>query len=489
MRWRIGGGAPVAANRNVFYLIACVIFTLGACAPGGAGGGKVVATLTVTEANSTRKVSADGALEAVRQTPVAPLVQGKVETVLVENGETVTAGQELFQIDSADLQAQLDALESGGSSGGGSSSSSSKKSQTQEQSGPSMEEQIAQITKGLTDMQTAVTTQITALETIRKLITEGPLAALAPANDPAWTALNSQIVYQEAQLSTQLQTTALQTQTQLLQIQTGLQGDGLIAQSNAAFAGAIGGAFGGLASAGSGSNPQLTAQQTALERQIRDTTVKAPTGGIVAFASLQSSTGLSALGGGSTAAAAASAAGALGTLHPGALLQAGQTVLSIYDLAAVRLKVGIDEVDITTVKEGQQVEVSVDAFPDAQITGTVSRIDVNPTVSDSGGITYVVKVDIPVDKVPGWRPGMTASADILVDEGGNGVDMPTSAIVPEGDTDYVFLVKNGKAVKTEVTTRKTSTGVVVIGLHPGDVVVTNGASDLKDGDSVSTGAK
>lgn len=460
-----GGARRSVSNRILFAASATVVFVLGACAPPGGASGKAVATLTVTTSNATRKVSADGALEAVRQVPIATTVPGKVSTVSVDNGQSVEVGATLFQLDAADLQAQLDALDSGGGGGGKSRSSSSSSKQ------PNPEEILGGVNTGVDELMLGLNQ---ALDGIQAALTALP----APTNDPANVALRLAIAQQKINL--QYQSTTFKMQQQVY-----MAGQGLVAQSNLAFASALG----GLGGASAASNPQVESQKTQLERQIRDTTVRSPIGGLVAFASLPSGAGAAAALAGSSSAAASSANSA-GQIHPGSQVGAGQTVMSVYDTTGVRVKVGIDEVDVPEVREGQTTAVKVDAFPDADISGRVGRIDVNPTVSDSGGVTYGVRVDVPVDQLPGWRPGMTASVDIQIDEGsGNGVELPTSAIVPEGDTDYVFKVVDGKAVKTAVKTHKTGTGVVVLDLRPGDVVVTNGASDLKDGDKVATGPK
>lgn len=468
MRRREGDERTPVSNRVLFAAAATVVFVLGACGPPGGASGKAVATLTVTEANATRKVSADGALEAVRQVPIATTVPGKVSTVSVDNGQAVEVGQTLFQLDAADLQAQLDALDSGGGGGGGGGSKSRGSSSSQQ---PNPQEIVGGVSTGVDELMVGLNKALDGLE--------AALTALpAPTNDPANVALRLAIAQQKINL--QYQSTTFKMQQQVY-----MSGQVLVAQSNLAFAGALG----GLGGASAGANPQVESQKTQLERQIRDTTVRSPIGGLVAFASLSGGAGAAAALAGSSS-AAASSAGAPGQIHPGSQVAAGQTVMSVYDTTGVRVKVGIDEVDVPEVREGQSTTVKVDAFAGTDITGRVGRIDVNPTVSDSGGVTYGVRVDVPVDQLPGWRPGMTASVDIAVDEGsGNGVELPTSAIVPEGDTDYVFKVVDGKAVKTAVKTRKTGTGVVVLDLRPGDVVVTNGASDLKDGDKVSTGPK
>jgi membrane fusion protein (multidrug efflux system) len=65
--------------------------------------------------------------------------------------------------------------------------------------------------------------------------------------------------------------------------------------------------------------------------------------------------------------------------------------------------------------------------------------------------------------------------------------VPESALVPEGDSQYVFVVNNeDKAIKTEVEVGERKPGLVQItsGLSAGDKVVTEGTLRLRDGSSV-----
>jgi HlyD family secretion protein len=96
------------------------------------------------------------------------------------------------------------------------------------------------------------------------------------------------------------------------------------------------------------------------------------------------------------------------------------------DLTKMELHVNVDEADIGRVKEGQNATFTVDAYPNrtfnAQITQT--RYGAETT---SGVVTYetVLKVD---NNDLSLRPGMTATANIVVTEVKNAVVVPNSAL-------------------------------------------------------------
>jgi HlyD family secretion protein len=82
------------------------------------------------------------------------------------------------------------------------------------------------------------------------------------------------------------------------------------------------------------------------------------------------------------------------------------------DIAKMHISAAVSEADIGQVKTGEEVDFTVDAFPDEVFHGTVSQVRKSPTTT-SNVVTYETIID--VDN-PGQRlfPGMTADASILV---------------------------------------------------------------------------
>jgi membrane fusion protein (multidrug efflux system) len=61
--------------------------------------------------------------------------------------------------------------------------------------------------------------------------------------------------------------------------------------------------------------------------------------------------------------------------------------------------------------------------------------------------------------------------------------IPEQSLVPEGNEKYVFAVRDGKAVRTQVHTGRRRPGEVEIidGLVDGDVVIVEGTQKVRDG--------
>lgn len=100
-------------------------------------------------------------------------------------------------------------------------------------------------------------------------------------------------------------------------------------------------------------------------------------------------------------------------------VEVGQTVVSnmnvanlyvIADLDNMQVIGDVDEADIGQVKVGQEVEFSVDAYPDDKFRGTVTQVRLNPTV-ESNVVTYEVVVNAPNPEHK-LIPGLTANLTI-----------------------------------------------------------------------------
>ena len=96
------------------------------------------------------------------------------------------------------------------------------------------------------------------------------------------------------------------------------------------------------------------------------------------------------------------------------------------DLSKMQVECSVDEADIGKVKEGQTVRFTVDAFPDEKFGGTVTQVRYSPEVSQNV-VTYttIVDVDNPELKL---RPGMTATATIIIGEARDVLRVPNSAL-------------------------------------------------------------
>ncbi len=176
--------------------------------------------------------------------------------------------------------------------------------------------------------------------------------------------------------------------------------------------------------------------------------------------------------------------GADGPVAEGVTVATGQVIATVYDLSAFTARVEVDEIDIVEVERGQAVTVLVDAFPDAEIRGTVANVAIAPTSSPTGGASYAVTVRL--TQVPdevSLRVGLTASAEIEVRRIDAETTVPTAALLRRGGQEVVFVVEDRvvREVPVAVTALGDEAAAVEGELSPGDRVVTTGIESVEDG--------
>lgn len=107
-------------------------------------------------------------------------------------------------------------------------------------------------------------------------------------------------------------------------------------------------------------------------------------------------------------------------------LQAATLFVIAQDLSRLQANITVDEADIGEVNEGQAVQFTVDAFPDRSFEGRVSQVR-QQGVAESGVVSYTVVVE--ADN-PGRAllPGMTANAEIVLEQRENVLRVPNTAL-------------------------------------------------------------
>jgi len=153
----------------------------------------------------------------------------------------------------------------------------------------------------------------------------------------------------------------------------------------------------------------------------------------------------------------------------------------------------LNEIDAAKVKTNQKVTLTFDALPDISITGKVSEVDTVGQASQ-GVVSYGIKIafDNDVEQV---KPGMSVTADIIIEAKPDVLVLPNSAIKSQGGSSYVELVETGadsqlnqqllanvsgmtlpqppKIQQVEVGLSNDLSTEIISGLKEGDIVVTS----------------
>jgi HlyD family secretion protein len=146
----------------------------------------------------------------------------------------------------------------------------------------------------------------------------------------------------------------------------------------------------------------------------------------------------------------------------GTMNNPGTVLLTIADLSVMEVEVEVDETDVIGVALGQAANIRVDAFPETIFPGKVTEIGSSAlqrttgatSTQESKDFKVVVTLDNPSRKL---KPGLSASADIIVAEKKQALGVPISSLVlrdkagadktaPAGakEEEGIYTVENGR---------------------------------------------
>lgn len=124
-------------------------------------------------------------------------------------------------------------------------------------------------------------------------------------------------------------------------------------------------------------------------------------------------------------------------LTPGQMSPTRQPAVVLLDSSTFHMTIGVDELNVSRLEEGQPAEVTVEALPQSAFTGTVRSIAPIAT-AESGVITYDVVIDLAATDAR-LRADMTATATIVVEELDDVLKIPTWAVRVDPDTGQTFV--------------------------------------------------
>lgn len=177
----------------------------------------------------------------------------------------------------------------------------------------------------------------------------------------------------------------------------------------------------------------------------------------------------------------------------GTPVDAGTAILTVVDVSELGLLAEVDETDVLLVEPGVEADVELDAAPGAAYPGTVTAVDLLPTPSARGGVAYRVRLRLEEgswpdgEAAPPPRPGMSAVAHLAVAQATGTLAVPASAILRLDERDVVWVVRDGRATRTEVTLGVEGPELVEVlsGLRAGDQIVVSGADRVSEGEQLS----
>ncbi len=157
-------------------------------------------------------------------------------------------------------------------------------------------------------------------------------------------------------------------------------------------------------------------------------------------------------------------------------------IATIVRTSVLRMRIDVPEQSIGQVKNGQVISLQTSAFPDRNFNGIVTRLAPNLNATSRSLI-----VEAEVENTEGLlKPGQFATVRIAQSAPKPSVMIPASAIKVDGETNKVFIVKDGRAEERIVKTGVLENDLIEIqqGVQENESVAVSNIGQIYDGVSV-----
>lgn len=220
---------------------------------------------------------------------------------------------------------------------------------------------------------------------------------------------------------------------------------------------------------------QIKSKQTAVERQrqtveqaqkrVDDLTIRAPFDGVFStdFASQKTNV--------------------LASYPVGASVKQGDLFGSVTSFDMMTLPIQVDELDLMNIKPGLKAEVTVDAVSGRRFEGEVTQVSTVGTTTN--GVTYYDAIVSVPNKDGLLKYGMTATAEILIQDRQNVLTLPVEALrISRGGVTVTVKKPDGtlqENVQVQIGARSKTAVEITSGLSEGDEVVVPTRQRTADG--------
>ncbi len=156
------------------------------------------------------------------------------------------------------------------------------------------------------------------------------------------------------------------------------------------------------------------------------------------------------------------------------------TVATLPDLTEMESITYVNEVDIQKVRQGQSVNIRLDADPDKKLTGKITSVaNIGEQRPNADAKVFEVKIVVHESDTT-LRPAMTTSNEIVVEVFEDVLSVPLEAIHTEGERSFVYKENGSGITRQEVGLGTMNENAVIVerGLTEGDIVHLSVPRDL-----------
>jgi multidrug efflux pump subunit AcrA (membrane-fusion protein) len=447
-------------------LVAIGVTSLGSASSASSAAAKRTATVGKGVVQST--VSGNGTLEPGQKLELSFGASGEVTKIYVKAGEKVTKDEVLAEVDSSSARASLASAEAQLLEAEEAVESAAEAEAEGESEGVAYEGGATTEFVGLMSEDGTAAAEATAME-------EEPEAAggeEAAKKEPEAEKKKEPEPAQEEPEADREESEAVRAEEEPVAEQ-GSAPSGGSAEAAGSAESSGDATSGGAASGSAVSLPTAEANLREAElavrsarQEVRETILRAPISGTIASVAGsvgETVTGGTSGGGGTSEASSPEATGGESTSSG-----SGSAFMVLAQLHRLKLEVSFSEADIGKVREGQTATVAIDSMEGTELAGRVTKVSVLPSEGSSGVVEYPATILL-TQSAKGLRAGMSASAEVVVEQVKNALTVPSEAIT--GRT--VTVEEDGKELTKTITTglEGDESTQVVSGLKAGQTLV------------------
>ena len=155
----------------------------------------------------------------------------------------------------------------------------------------------------------------------------------------------------------------------------------------------------------------------------------------------------------------------------------------VSDTKKLTLQLAIFEVNLSKIKVGQALSITVPAYPNKSFPATVKYIG---QILDEKTRSIQVRCDLPNSEGL-LLPGMYATINVNSDPTDKAIVIPLTAVFTEGDSDYVFIAldeNNYQQREVDINLRLKDKAIVSQGLQENELLVSEGALTLRSEEEI-----
>jgi HlyD family secretion protein len=150
-----------------------------------------------------------------------------------------------------------------------------------------------------------------------------------------------------------------------------------------------------------------------------------------------------------------------------------RVIATLPDLSSMISKTYVNEIDVSKIKPGQKVNITIDAFPKKAFTGFVSTVaNIGEKLPNTSDKVFEVQIKIE-ESDPLFRPSMTTGNKIVIKNLATAVYIPIECVQAGIDSIPFVYTKSGKKQVVLLGESNEKNVIIEKGLEPGTTLYLN----------------